>query len=55
MNISGRDFLIGGDIITTLNGTRLTTADNVIEALKGVRVGSECDYDRIPGKADMSM
>jgi len=40
LNISGRDFLIGGDIITRLNGTRLTSADKVIEALKAVRVGS---------------
>jgi S1-C subfamily serine protease len=40
LNISGRDFLIGGDIITKINGTRLTSADKVIEALKAVQVGS---------------
>ena len=40
LNIAGRDFLIGGDIITRLNGTRLTSADKVIEALREVEVGS---------------
>ena len=40
LNIAGRDFLIGGDIITTLNGTRLTSADKVIEALRAVEVGA---------------
>jgi len=40
LNISGRDFLVGGDIITRINGTHLTSADKVIEALKVVRVGS---------------
>lgn len=40
LNISGRDFLIGGDIITKLNGTRLTSPDKVIEALRAVEVGA---------------
>src|SRR5215471_11462956 len=40
LNISGRDFLVGGDIITRINGTHLTSADKVIEALRVVRVGS---------------
>ena len=40
LNISGRDFLIGGDIITRLNGTRLTSPDKVIEALRAVEVGA---------------
>jgi len=40
INIAGRDFLIGGDIITRLNGTRLTSADKVIEALRAVEVGA---------------
>ncbi|PYT04710.1 MAG: hypothetical protein DMF60_14415 [Acidobacteria bacterium] len=40
LNIAGRDFLIGGDIITSLNGTRLTSANKVVEALRAVEVGS---------------
>ncbi len=40
LNVSGREFLIGGDIITKLNGTRLTSADKVIEALRAVKVGA---------------
>jgi S1-C subfamily serine protease len=40
LNIAGRDLLIGGDIITRLNGTRLTSADKVIEALRAVGVGA---------------
>lgn len=40
LNIAGRDFLIGGDIITNLNGTRLTSAAKVIEALRAVEVGA---------------
>jgi S1-C subfamily serine protease len=40
LNISGHDFLIGGDIITRLNGTRLTSADKVIEVLRAVEVGA---------------
>ena len=40
LNIAGRDLLIGGDIITRLNGMRLTSADKVIEALRPVEVGA---------------
>jgi serine protease Do len=39
INIAGRDFLIGGDIITNLNGTPLTSPDTVIEALQAAEVG----------------
>jgi S1-C subfamily serine protease len=40
LNIAGRDLLIGGDIITRLNGTRLSSADKVIDALRAVEVGA---------------
>jgi len=40
MNIAGRDFLIGGDIVTRLNGKRLTSVDNVTEALRSIEVGA---------------
>ena len=40
INIAGRDFLMGGDIITRLNGTRLDTVDTVTEALQGLEVGA---------------
>jgi S1-C subfamily serine protease len=40
LNIAGRDFLIGGDIITRLNGTRLTSEEKVTEALQAMEVGA---------------
>ena len=40
MNIAGHDFLIGGDIITSLNGTRLRSIDKVAEALRTIEVGT---------------
>jgi S1-C subfamily serine protease len=40
LNIAGRDFLIGGDIITNLNDTPLTSPDKVIEALQAAEVGA---------------
>lgn len=40
LNIAGHDFLIGGDVITRLNGTRLSSIDKVAEALKAVEVGT---------------
>ena len=39
-NIAGRDFLIGGDIITRVNGTRLSSGDRVTEALQALEVGA---------------
>jgi S1-C subfamily serine protease len=39
-NIAGRDFLIGGDIITRVNGTRLTSVEKVTEALQVLEVGA---------------
>lgn len=40
LNIGGHDFLIGGDVITKINGTALTSPDKILEALNGVEVGS---------------
>ena len=40
MSISGHDFLIGGDVITKINGTALTSEDKILEMLEGVKVGA---------------
>jgi len=39
LNIAGHDFLIGGDIITRLNGTRLTSIADVAHELGKLEVG----------------
>jgi serine protease Do len=39
-NIAGRDFLIGGDIVTRVNGKRLTSVDRTREALQALEVGT---------------
>ena len=41
LTLAGRDFLMGGDIITRINGANATSAEKVEEALKGLSVGSE--------------
>jgi S1-C subfamily serine protease len=40
LTIAGYGYLLGGDIITKLNGTPLTTPENIIAVLAGLRVGS---------------
>jgi S1-C subfamily serine protease len=40
MTISGHELLLGGDIITRMNGIDLNSADNIIAALEKVEVGS---------------
>jgi S1-C subfamily serine protease len=37
--IAGRDFLFGGDIITAMNGTRLSAPERLIEAMRTSKVG----------------
>lgn len=37
--IAGREFLFGGDIITAINGTPLTSTDRLIEAMRALKVG----------------
>ena len=37
--ISGREFLFGGDIVTELNGTRLTSDDKLTEAMHALAIG----------------
>src|SRR6185436_12007454 len=39
MAISGREFLFGGDIVTELNGTRLTSDGKLTEAMRALAVG----------------
>jgi len=41
LNIAGRDFLIGGDVITKINGIQVTSPEKLIEALNALRVGSQ--------------
>jgi S1-C subfamily serine protease len=40
LTIAGYEYLLGGDIITKLNGTPLTTPENIIAVLAELRVGS---------------
>lgn len=40
LTLAGRDFLIGGDVITKVNGTALTSPDKLLEALNKLHVGS---------------
>jgi len=39
LTIAGYEYLLGGDIITKLNGTPLTTPENIIAALAELQVG----------------
>jgi len=39
--VGGQDFLIGGDIITDINGTALTSPDHLVTALRGLKVGDK--------------
>jgi len=43
LTIAGHEFLIGGDIITEINGTPLTSPDKIVEALQGLKVGANID------------
>jgi S1-C subfamily serine protease len=40
LTIAGHEFLMGGDIITTINGIEMNSQDNILEALGSVKVGS---------------
>jgi S1-C subfamily serine protease len=40
LTIAGHEFLIGGDIITRINGIEMNSQDNIVEAFGTVKVGS---------------
>jgi serine protease Do len=40
LTLAGRDFLIGGDVITKINGMSLTSPDKLLSALNSLHVGS---------------
>ena len=40
LNVAGRDFLIGGDIVTNINDTALTSPETMIKTLRSLSVGS---------------
>ena len=40
LTIAGHEFLMGGDIVTTINGIDMNSQDNIEEALGSVKVGS---------------
>ena len=40
VTIAGHEFLLGGDIITAINGTAVTSPEKVAEALRGMKVGT---------------
>jgi S1-C subfamily serine protease len=39
ISIGGREFLFGGDVVTVLNGTRLTSDEKLTEAMRALAVG----------------
>jgi len=41
LTIAGDDFLLGGDIITMMNGRRLDSPESVINALQELKVGGD--------------
>jgi S1-C subfamily serine protease len=41
LTIAGHEFLMGGDIITRINGIEMNSQDNIVEALGSVKVGSD--------------
>ena len=40
VEVDGRQFLLGGDIVTEINGVRLTDADRLEEAMRALKVGA---------------
>ncbi|HSB77477.1 MAG TPA: trypsin-like peptidase domain-containing protein [Candidatus Methylomirabilis sp.] len=40
ISIAGRSLLLGGDIITGVNGTALTSTENLVEVIQGLVVGA---------------
>jgi len=40
ITVAGQEFLLGGDIITSVNGIALTSPEKVLEALRGIKVGA---------------
>jgi S1-C subfamily serine protease len=40
LTIAGREFLIGGDIVTSLNGTRLNAPEKLSDVMRPLQVGS---------------
>ena len=40
LTIAGHEFLMGGDIITRINGIEMNSQDNIVEALGALKVGS---------------
>jgi S1-C subfamily serine protease len=40
LTIAGHEFLMGGDIVTRINGIDMDSQDNIVEALGSVKVGS---------------
>jgi len=40
LTLAGRDFLIGGDVITKINDVALTSTEKMLEALNNLQVGS---------------
>jgi type II secretory pathway component PulC len=37
ISIAGQEFLLGGDIITSVNSVVLTSPEKVLEALRGIK------------------
>ncbi len=37
--IAGREWLMGGDVVTSVNGTRLNSAERLLEVMRGLKVG----------------
>jgi len=55
LTIAGHEFLIGGDIITKLNGIEMTSPDNVIKALETIKVGTEISLSLFRNGKEMDL
>jgi len=41
LEVEGRAYLLGGDIITSMNGRAVDSPEGLSEAMRGLRVGTE--------------
>ncbi len=41
LTIGGQEFLMGGDIITRVNGVAITEPETMVDALRAIKVGSD--------------
>jgi S1-C subfamily serine protease len=53
--VGGREFLIGGDVITSINGTRLDSEDKLLDAMRALKVGATVTLKAFRGGQDVEV